>query len=251
MPEQEWLAERYAANARFVADLAMPVVDLLEPRAGERILDLGCGDGALTLKLVAIGCKVKGVDAGPDMIRQAQAQGLDAVLMDGHALPFRSEFDAVFSNAALHWMKRDPDEVIARVKRALVPGGRFVAEMGGQGNVAAIRTALHAMLARRGMAAEGYDPWFFPSPEAYRGRLERHGFVVKDMQLIPRPTMLPTQMADWLQTFGEPFLKALPREERSAALAQTVDLLRPALCDEMGTWRADYVRLRFKARLPL
>jgi SAM-dependent methyltransferase len=132
-PGQEWQAERYAAHARFVADLGMPVVEqLLAPQAGERVLDLGCGDGVLTAKLAGLGCAAVGVDAGPDMVRAARALGVDARVVDGHALAFDREFDAVFSNAALHWMKADPDAVVAGVARALRPGGRFVAEMGGR-----------------------------------------------------------------------------------------------------------------------
>ena len=155
---QHWEAQRYARNARFVADLGQPVVELLAPQPGERILDLGCGDGALTRKLVELGCSVVGVDAGPDMIRAARELGLDAHVVDGHELAFEREFDAVFSNAALHWMKRDPQEVIAGVARALRPGGRFVGEMGGHGNVAAIVTALLAVLERRGIDGQPAMP---------------------------------------------------------------------------------------------
>ena len=101
---QHWNPEQYGKNARFVSDLGMPVVDLLSPQSGERILDLGCGDGALSLKLVELGCKVVGVDSSAEMIRAADSLGLDAHVVDGQSLPYDSEFDAVFSNAALHWM---------------------------------------------------------------------------------------------------------------------------------------------------
>ncbi len=131
---QTWDPERYARNARFVSDLGMPVVHLLAPRPGERILDLGCGDGVLAAKLTAMGCEVVGVDASEMQVAAARKLGVDARVMAGEALPFREEFDAVFSNAALHWMLR-PDEVIAGVWRALRRGGRFVAEMGGHGSV--------------------------------------------------------------------------------------------------------------------
>src|SRR3954447_18573263 len=127
---QSWDPVRYAEHARFVSDLGMPVVDLLAPRPGERILDLGCGDGVLTEKLVAMGCQVVGADSSVELIKAAKARGLDARVMDGQRLTFANEFDAVFSNAALHWMKR-ADEVIAGVWRALKPCGRFVAECGG------------------------------------------------------------------------------------------------------------------------
>ena len=148
---QSWNARQYADNARFVTDLGMPVVELLAPRPGERILDLGCGDGPLTAKLAALGCSVVGVDGSPAMVAAARALGLDARVMDGQALSFDGEFDAVFSNAALHWMKRG-EAVIEGVWRALKPGGRFVGEFGGRDNVGAIVAALNAASARRGMA---------------------------------------------------------------------------------------------------
>jgi SAM-dependent methyltransferase len=246
---QDWQAERYARNARFVADLGQPVVELLEPEPGERILDLGCGDGALTRKLAELGCDVVGVDAGPDMIRVARELGLDAHVVDGHELAFEREFDAVFSNAALHWMKRDPDAVVAGVARALKPGGRFVGEFGGHGNVAAIVTALLAVLARRDLDGMRGHPWYFPTPAAYRKCLEAHGFRVESIDLIPRPTPLPTGMSAWLDTFAEPMLKLLPEGERATVKEEAVELLAPTLRDEAGNWTADYVRLRFRAVL--
>ena len=247
---QEWQAGRYAVNARFVAELGGPVVELLDPRPSERILDLGCGDGVLTKRLADMGCAVVGVDAGPDMIRAAVDLGLDARVVDGHALGFEREFDAVFSNAALHWMRRDPGAVVAGVARALKPGGgRFVGEFGGHGNVAAITVALLAVLARRGLDGMTAYPWYFPTPEAYRARLEAHGFAVERIELIPRPTSLPTGMSAWLDTFSEPFLKLLPEDERAAAKDEAVALLAPALRDERHGWIADYVRLRFRAVL--
>jgi SAM-dependent methyltransferase len=166
---QSWQAGRYATHARFVADLGAPVLDLLAPRAGERILDLGCGDGALTEKLAALGCSIVGVDAAPDMIAAARARGLDARVMDGESLGFEDEFDAVFSNAALHWMRR-PADVIAGVRRALRPGGRFVGEFGGHTNVAAIIVALTAVLDRRGADGTAAIPWYFPTPKGLSSR---------------------------------------------------------------------------------
>ncbi|HWH57205.1 MAG TPA: class I SAM-dependent methyltransferase [Terriglobales bacterium] len=126
---QDWDSSRYAQNARFVSDLGQPVLELLNPQPGERILDLGCGDGALTEKLVAAGAEVVGVDGSADMVSASRERGLDARVMDAYDLTFSNEFDAVFSNAALHWMKRDPDTVIQGVYRALKPSGRFAAEM--------------------------------------------------------------------------------------------------------------------------
>src|ERR1700733_2211196 len=187
---QSWNPERYALNARFVSDLGMPVVELLAAQPGERILDLGCGDGVLTVKLVAMGCEVVAVDASAPQTRGARGLGLDARVMDGHHLSFNGEFDAVFSNAALHWMRR-PDEVIAGVHRALRPRGRFVAEMGGHRCVHKIRIALVDALNGRGLDGEGAVPWYFPTPEEYSQHLIKGGFIVKSIVLIPRPTPLP------------------------------------------------------------
>lgn len=245
---QNWSATGYRHHAGFVAELGRPVVDLLAPVAGERILDLGCGDGALTAELLAMGCDVVGSDASPELLAAAAAKGLGTVLADGHNLPFRNEFDAVFSNAALHWMTR-PDDVIRGVARALRPGGRFVAEFGGIGNVAAITTALRAALQQIGVDGPAVRPWYFPSPAEHAKRLEAEGFRIESMELIPRPTPLPTGMAGWLETFGDPFLRHAAEDGRAALVERVVALLEPALRDADGNWTADYVRLRFRAVL--
>lgn len=245
---QLWNPRQYAENARFVSDLGMPVVELLSPQPGEHILDLGCGDGALTVKLVGLGCNVIGVDSSHDMIAAAKALGLDAHVMDGEALQFENAFDAVFSNAALHWMT-NPESVIAGVWRSLKPGGRFVAEFGGYGNVATIVTAIESALASRGMVSN--NPWFFPEPKQYTSLLEAHDFYVGSMALIPRSTYLPGDVGGWLKTFAQSFLSALPVTERSRFVSEVVDALRPALCDTDGHWVADYVRLRFSATKPV
>src|SRR6185437_16646416 len=231
------------------SDLGQPVLDLLSPEPGERILDLGCGDGALTEKLVAAGANVFGVDASPDMVAASKSRGLNAHVADACSLNFDAEFDAVFSNAALHWMKRDPDAVIQGVRRALKPKGRFVAEMGGHGNVAAITVALCATIEKYGAKGEAMIPWYFPSVDEYRQRLEGAGFCTEYIELIPRPTALPTGMRGWLETFVIPLTNSLPHEARANFLDEVTERLRPVLCDASGHWTADYVRLRFQARL--
>jgi SAM-dependent methyltransferase len=228
--------------------LGQAVVDLLEPRPGEHILDLGCGDGVLTQELAQTGAVVTGVDSSSELVYAARNRGLDIRLMDATALDFDQTFDAVFSNAALHWM-RPPQAVIAGVARALRPGGRFVAELGGFGNVAAIRVALHTQLNHRGLDAVSLDPWYFPTLEDYARRLKAGGFLVRDIELIPRPTPLPTDMRGWLETFAESFTRALPADRRDGFLNDVNECLRPALCDKQGGWIADYVRLRFHAAL--
>jgi trans-aconitate methyltransferase len=245
-PAQQWKPDQYAEHAHFVPALGQAVLDLLAPQPGERVLDLGCGDGVLSEKIKATGATVVGVDASANMVEAAKRRGIDARVMDGFNLTFDAEFDAVLSNAALHWMKRDPSAVVAGVRRALKPGGRFAGEMGGHGNVAAITVALLAVLKGRGVSqAEASSPWYFPTLDDYRARLERAGFRVESIKLIPRPTPLPTDMAGWLKTFAMPLIRVLPPADQSSALDEAIELLRPALCDEKGRWTADYIRLRF------
>ena len=244
---QSWNPAVYAEVGAFVPSLGAGVLEWLAPQRGERILDLGCGDGQLTAKIAASGAKVVGIDASLEMVEGALSKGIDARIGNAEALPFRSEFDAVFSNAALHWV-RDQDAMIAGVKRALKPGGRFVAEMGGHGNIAAIRVALIAVLERHGCAGLEYGVNYYPTPDGYAARLESHGFAVEEMQLIPRPTPLPAGMSAWLTTFRSGVLGAVPETLRQTVIDETVALLEPALRDEQGNWTGDYVRLRFIAR---
>lgn len=247
-PAQAWDPNVYATNARFVADLAGAVVDLLAPQPGERILDLGCGDGALTKKIAEAGADVLGVDASEDLVRATQDLGLSAQVVNGHHLEFSQAFDAVFSNAALHWMQ-DPEAVIAGVRRALKPGGRFVAEFGGAGNVAKLVAAIDEELTQRGQPGLKGHPWYFPTPDAYRALLEGHGFRVEQIGLIDRPTKLPGDIGGWLDTFADSFLRVLEPGDRAAARDGIVERLRDRIRDEDGVWWADYVRLRFKAFL--
>lgn len=244
-PNQQWNPAQYAQNARYVANLGTPVLELLAPQVGERILDLGCGDGVLTQQLQDVGCDVVGVDASPDMVVATQALGVPALVMNGASLSFEeNEFDAVFTNAALHWIKQ-PEAVISGVYHCLKPGGRFVGEFGGQGNVAKILRALISALASRRLQVE--SPWFFSSVNDYRQLLESGGFSVQSIALIPRPTPLPGDVGGWLKTFAQPYIAALPVPERQPFIGEVVETLRPELCDTDGHWTADYVRLRFSA----
>ena len=245
---QRWDPERYARTARFVAEYGASVLERLDPKPGERILDLGCGDGALTVEIAHAGATVVGVDASAEQVAATRALGVDARVMSGDALTFDAEFDAVFTNAALHWIK-DAPAVIAGVRRALKPEGRFVGEMGGAGNVAAVRGAMHEAVAGLGIDPTTLDPWYFPDETEYGGLLKAGGFEVLAIERFSRPTPIPGPLEDWLDTFGESFLKALPEAERGPTKTAIADGLRPTLCGDDGKWTVDYVRLRFEARL--
>ena len=249
-PTQHWDAGRYATTGAFVPALGAAVLDLLAPKPGERILDLGCGDGVLTQKLVDAGAEVVGIDPDPAMIAAAQAKGLDARTGDARQLAFDREFDAVFTNAALHWVGV-PDIVTAGVARALKPGGRYVGEFGGHGNIAAIRVALQAVLQAHGYRVDADDTGYYPTAEAFRAVLEAGGFVVESCAIIPRQTPLAAGMAAWIETFRGSAITAagVPPEKREQVIADICTLLRPALADAEGNWIADYVRIRFAAAL--
>jgi trans-aconitate methyltransferase len=248
-PGQTWNTDAYATNGRFVANLASDVVSLLSPKPGERILDLGCGDGALTEQIAATGAIVTGVDNSPTMLTAARKRNLPVEQHDATALPYHHQFDAVFSNAALHWITgiSGQQAMLAGVHRALRPGGRFVAEMGGQGNIAAIRIALQATLAPFHIDAEAAAASFYPAPAIYRRLLEAAGFTIQSIDLVPRPTPLPNGMESWLNTFRNGVLDRLDPGDRATAVNSTIALLEPALRDADGNWTADYVRLRFHA----
>ena len=248
---QHWDAGRYATTGAFVPALGGAVLDLLAGKPGEHILDLGCSDGVLTHMLAEAGAIVVGIDPDPAMIAAAQAKGLDARIGDARKLAFNQEFDAVFTNAALHWVGV-PELVTAGVVRALKPGGRYVGEFGGHGNIAAIRVVLRAVLQAHGHHVDADETSYYPTAEAFRAVLEAGGFVVHSCAVIPRQTPLAAGMAAWIETFRGSAITAagvLP-EQRQQVIADICDLLRPALADASGNWIADYVRIRFSARLP-
>jgi SAM-dependent methyltransferase len=198
--------------------------------------------------VAATGAHVLGVDASADMVAAARERGIEAEQASAESLPFHdATFDAVFSNAALHWVL-DQDAMMAQVHRVLKPGGRFVAELGGHGNIAAIRVALMAVLERHGYGDREDGINYYPTAESYTERMRRHGFRVEQMAMIPRPTKLAESgIEGWLRTFRRGVLDGLPERVREAVVRETAELLAPALQDEVGNWIADYVRLRFVA----
>jgi SAM-dependent methyltransferase len=256
-PSSQWSPSDYATNAAFVPALGAAALELLAPRPGELILDLGCGDGVLTRKIVDSGARVIGLDASEAMVEAARSRGVDAFVADAQALDLDSQgerfgqFDAAFSNAALHWML-DPDAVASGVFAILKPGGRFVGEMGGEGNIATLRAGIRAELSERGYAVPAEDPQWYPSCEEFVRLYACAGFTGIQAQLLARPTPLPAGVAAWVKTFRAGWLDVagVPEADRDAVAAAIETRLQPQLQQPDGGWVADYVRLRFTMRKP-
>lgn len=238
-----WDAAGYARVGGFVAELGAAALDLLDPRPGERILDVGCGEGSLTRRIAERGAEVLGIDNSPEMVAAARAQGIDALLLDASDLQFVAEFDAAFSNAALHWVL-DKEQAARALFRALRPGGRFAGEMGGEGNLAAVREALDNELVIRGYVPPVESANWYPSPDAFASVYEAAGFRGIDARLIERPTPIAHGLAEWITTFRTGWLdrSGVPEDERGEIAA--------AVAREVGSNVADYVRLRFIMRKP-
>ena len=243
-----WDSDAYDGGHSFVFEYGEDVVALLEPQAGERILDLGCGTGHLSARIATSGADVVGIDSSTEMIAQARDRYPDPEFIhaDARTVAFEEPFDAVFSNAALHWIP-EQDAVLESVAAALVPGGRFVAELGGAGNVAAIVEAVREVAADGGY--EVTSPWYFPTIGEYAARMESHGLETRYASLFERPTELEdgaNGLANWLDMFGDSLLSPIPERERPELIDAVEDRLREDHYRE-GTWIADYRRLRVVA----
>ncbi len=243
-----WDTELYESRHAFVWQYGEGLIDLLAPQTGERILDLGCGTGQLTAKIAAVGATVLGLDASPDMVGQARRNypRMQFQLHDATNMQFENEFDAVFSNAALHWML-DASTVAKNIARALKDGGRFVAELGGQGNIQQIVAALEVARERHTGAIPPRRT-FFPSIAEYTAILEAVGLETQLAQLYDRPTPLEGErgMENWIRQFKWYYFEDLPAAQRNPILADIIAALRPKLFRD-GVWYADYRRLRVVA----
>ena len=239
----QWDADDYARVGGFVPALGQAALDLLDPQPGEHILDVGCGDGTLTLKIKQMGADVVGIDNSLSMIGAARAKGLDARLMDAAQLKFGEAFDAAFSNATLHWVL-DKERAARAIWFALKPGGRFAGEMGGAGNLAHLRKALDDVLVERGYGPPTYAANWYPTPEEFTAVYEQVGFKDVDARLVDRPTDLEHGVAAWVLTFRAGWLDraGVPQDERQA--------IADAVAERVGSNTADYVRLRFIMRKP-
>jgi SAM-dependent methyltransferase len=246
-----WDAATYDSKFAFVTTGGAPILARLAPRPGERILDLGCGTGELTAQIAAAGAEVVGLDSDPAMLKRARERfaGVTFVqaVAEEAAWPQALErFDALFSNAALHWMK--PAPVLAQARAALKRGGRFVGEFGGHGNVAAVLEAIRRARVQAGLPVRR-APWFFPSLATWAGLLDEAGFEPRWLELVDRPTPVPTLdggVLDWLRMFAGRLFDDLQPTCADEVMAAAVELARPVLCRDQR-WVVDYRRLRFEA----
>lgn len=246
-----WNAASYDTHNAFVWQFGAGVVDLLAPQPGETIIDLGCGTGHLTAQIAQAGAHVMGLDASPEMVAQARRNYPDLRFQVADARDFQVDapVDAVFSNATLHWV-RPPEPAIACIYRALKPGGRFVAELGGKGNIETLVSTLYASLRAVGYATpEKLNPWYFPSLGEYARLLEQAEFRVAFAAHFDRPTQLDNGaggMRQWLEMFAGPFLDVVPGERRDEVIERVERAVQRRLWRD-GVWTVDYKRLRIVA----
>lgn len=249
VPKINWNTQLYENNHAFVWQYGEDVIQLLSPQPQENILDLGCGTGQLTAKIAASGAEVLGIDASVTMIEQAKQNypDLEFTIADAQTFQVHQSFDAVFSNATLHWV-REPEAAIQRINHSLKPAGRFVAEFGGRGNIQTILQAIEQALNAIGQTAQPLNPWYFPSMSEYTSLLEKNGFEVRYAVLFDRPTPIHYEagLVNWLEMFASCFFTHISAEEKRNILLTIEDNLKPVLYQD-GTWTLDYRRLRVLA----
>ncbi|HWB25021.1 MAG TPA: methyltransferase domain-containing protein [Chitinophagaceae bacterium] len=250
MPQITWNADLYNSKHSFVSKYGEDLIGWLQPQAGEKILDLGCGTGSLADEITNYGAEVTGIDNSPEMVAKAKAAypHIHFGVRDATGFAFTEKFDAVFSNAVLHWIN-EPAKVIACVYDALTPGGRFVMEMGGKNNVKSITAAVKKAMVEEGLEDKlAGDFWYFPSVAQYIALLEAQGFTVRQVLYFDRDTELTGEdgMANWIEMFWPFFFKHISQQQVQAVTAKAVEYLRPGYYRN-GKWYADYVRLRVKA----
>jgi len=248
-----WDATKYDTYGTFVWRLGADLIEFLDPQSGERILDVGCGTGHLTAAIADAGAKVLGIDSSQSMINRARTNHplLRFEVFDVLELNLGPQFDAVFSNAVLHWITK-PEIAVSKIFNTLKPGGRFVAEFGGKGNISTIITAIYRAHERVGGGVIGDDPWYFPSVDEYSCLLEHAGFIVESAHLFDRPTPIGHEeeaLSTWLEVFSVPLLKGLTESGRNRVVSIVEEELRPLMYRD-GAWVADYVRLRVMALKP-
>ena len=240
-----WDAPSYKEHAQFVSYLALPVVDLLAPKDDELILDLGCGDGSLAKEIENLGAKVIGVDRSANMVKACKTRGVESYALCATQLPYKDKFDAVFSNAVLHWID-DPKLVLEKIHRSLKDQGRFIAKFGGEGNIKFLTQAMQTVFENHPEFGPFENPWYFPSSQEYKKHLEEQGFEVHTIELIKRPTKID-DIANWLNIFANGIIAHLSPTQQIQFKQEVRTLLKSQLYTKEDGWVADYVRLRLKA----
>ena len=241
----KWNANNYKSHASFVSDLAIDLVELLNPKEDEEILDLGCGDGTLSLEIIKSKSKVIAVDLSSNMIKKAKLKGIEAYKMDVANLSYENKFDAVFSNAVLHWVK-DKNKAISNIHKVLKTKGRFVSEFGGLGNLNSIIKAMQEVFNKNKSYGKFINPWYFPSDTEYKELLEKYGFEVKSIKLASRPTPID-DISNWLNIFSNGIISHLSNDKQIKFNEEVRNILKSKLCDENNNWIVPYVRIRIEA----
>ncbi len=242
-----WDPEHYDAHGRFISRYGLELLDWLAARPGEHILDFGCGDGFITQEIAKTGAHVVGVDLDPNMVDATRARGLEAHIIDGAELSSEAQFDAVFSNSVLQWIKQ-PEPALEAIARALKPGGRFVVDVAGLGNLAAILVAMRAVSDELGGDPDLAFPFYAPTTAEFTAMLQAKGFEITRSETSPRYTALPSDLWNWIGSIFHPFFSQFDVETNEAARNRVLALLEPVLQDASGQWHIDHVRVRVEAR---
>ena len=240
-----WNPKTYNKHTAFVSQLALPVVDLLHPKEGEQILDVGCGDGTLAVEMERRGAKVIGVDMSAEMVQACRNNGIEAYVCSVTDLPYINVFDSVFSNAMLHWVK-DARSAVQNIAKSLKVGGCFVCEFGGEGNAYHLVSAMQEVFTNHPEFGVFNNPWYFPSVKEYKTLLELEGFNVEYIEMIPRPTPMD-DIGNWLDIFANGVISHLSTEEYAVFKKETTEILKSKIYTEAEGWMLDYKRLRVKA----
>ncbi|WP_457623166.1 class I SAM-dependent methyltransferase [Persephonella sp.] len=245
MKKNTWDAKKYGKHAEFVPKLAFPLIELLGEIKGKKILDVGCGDGILTLELVKRGADVTAIDSSPEMVEVSKSKGIKALLKTVTDLHYNYEFDIVFSNAVLHWVP-EPEKALKNIANSLKDGGIFVAEFGGKGNIRSIIQAMEQVFEENPEFGEFKNVWYFPDVNEYKELLEKTGFNVEYIELIPRPTPID-DIENWLEIFTNVYTSHLTKNQTKLFRSRVKELLKSRIYTLKNGWVADYVRLRLRA----
>ena len=241
----KWNPDEYGKHTAFVSELALPVMDLLDPKDGERILDIGCGDGTLALEIKSKGADVIGVDLSKEMVEVTKAKGIETFIASVTDLPFDSEFDAIFSNAVLHWVK-DANLAVQNIAKSLKSKGRFVTEFGGKGNMQSVVEVMEEVFVKHPEFGEFNNPWYFPTVSEYKKLLEEFGFEVEYIELIDRLTPM-SSLAKWLDIFANGICQNLTNEQFEVFKQEVEEIAKDNIYTTDSSWILDYKCLRVKA----